>query len=55
MATRETHQDSTSLTIPQAVESKPAHLPEQFSLPKEVMVPCCYAARKLVCLIVPSL
>lgn len=56
MATHKTHQDSTSLSIPQAVESPLAHLLEQFSLPKEVLVRCCYyntVARKLGCLTVP--
>lgn len=50
MTTHNTHQDATSLSIPQAVESPPAHLFEQFSLSKEILEPCCYnntVARKL--------
>lgn len=50
MITCNTYQDATSLSIPRAVESPPAHLFEQPSLSKEVLEACCYnntVARKL--------
>lgn len=50
MTTHDIYQDATSLSIPRAVQSPPAHLYEQLSPSKEVLKACCYnntVARKL--------